>query len=108
LSACGRLRIFNVFRYLTFRTGGAVMTALLICFSDRAVLHSLAQAAPGQGPADPHRRPAAPCRGEARHADDGGLLILIRIVLATLLWADLSNLLRLGRAAGDAQFGLLG
>ncbi|MEA2823683.1 MAG: phospho-N-acetylmuramoyl-pentapeptide-transferase, partial [Alphaproteobacteria bacterium] len=25
-------RIFNVFRYLTFRTGGAVMTALLICF----------------------------------------------------------------------------
>ena len=24
--------VFNVFRYLTFRTGGAVMTALLICF----------------------------------------------------------------------------
>jgi phospho-N-acetylmuramoyl-pentapeptide-transferase len=25
-------RIFNVFRYLSFRTGGAVMTALLIAF----------------------------------------------------------------------------
>ena len=25
-------RIFNVFRYLTFRTGGAIMTALLVSF----------------------------------------------------------------------------
>ncbi|HPE30970.1 MAG TPA: phospho-N-acetylmuramoyl-pentapeptide-transferase, partial [Parvularculaceae bacterium] len=25
-------QLFNVFRYLTFRTGGAVMTALLISF----------------------------------------------------------------------------
>ena len=23
---------FNLFRYLTFRTGGAIMTALIICF----------------------------------------------------------------------------
>ena len=25
-------QIFNIFRYLTFRTGGAVMTALLVSF----------------------------------------------------------------------------
>ncbi|HPF78773.1 MAG TPA: phospho-N-acetylmuramoyl-pentapeptide-transferase, partial [Alphaproteobacteria bacterium] len=24
--------VFNLFRYITFRTGGAVMTALIICF----------------------------------------------------------------------------
>ena len=28
--------VFNVFRYITFRTGGAVMTALLISFVHRA------------------------------------------------------------------------
>ncbi|MEQ8748702.1 MAG: phospho-N-acetylmuramoyl-pentapeptide-transferase, partial [Amphiplicatus sp.] len=27
-----QFQLFNVFRYLTFRTGGAVMTALLIAF----------------------------------------------------------------------------
>ena len=28
----GHYGILNVFRYLTFRSGGAVMTALVICF----------------------------------------------------------------------------
>ena len=28
----GEFQIFNVFRYITFRTGGALMTALIIAF----------------------------------------------------------------------------
>ena len=28
----GDLGFLNLFRYLTFRTGGAVMTALIVCF----------------------------------------------------------------------------
>ena len=49
------LSVFNV-RYITFRTGGALITALLFVFlfgpSDPLLAHS-----PGQGPAHPQRRP---------------------------------------------------
>ena len=33
---------FNLFRYITFRTGGAVMTALLVSFVARPAPHPLA------------------------------------------------------------------
>ena len=38
----------------------------------------------------------------------GGALILSSIGVTTLLWADLTQPLRLGRAAGDARFGAIG
>ena len=83
--------VFNVFRYLTFRTGGAMMTALFICFVlGPAFIRSLKL---HQGKGQPIRSD-----GPARHIVEkqgtptmGGLLILISLVLATLLWADLSN-----------------
>ena len=49
---------FNVFRYITFRTGGAVMTALLVSFLIGPRLIRWLQEEAARGPADPRRRPA--------------------------------------------------
>lgn len=81
---------FNLFRYLTFRTGGAVMTALVICFV----------IAPGmirwlkskQGSASNIRAYL-----EEAHAAKsgtptmGGLMILVSVTASTLLWANLAD-----------------
>ncbi len=83
--------IFNVFRYLTFRTGGAMMTALLISFIlGPAFIRSLKM---HQGMGQPIR-----ADGPQRHIIEkqgtptmGGLLILISLSVATILWADLAN-----------------
>ena len=55
----------NLFRYITFRTGGAVMTALLFVFLFGPAPHRLAARPAGQGPADPRRRAASHLRQEA-------------------------------------------
>ena len=53
-----KLSVLNVFRYITFRTGGAMMTALRLRLPVRAVDHRPSAPQAGQGPADPQRRAA--------------------------------------------------
>lgn len=81
----------NVFRYITFRTGGAIMTALIFVFLFGPGLISLLRVKQGKG---------QPIRddGPERHLLEkqgtptmGGLMILSGIVVATLLWADILN-----------------
>ena len=100
--------VFNVFRYLTFRTGGAVMTALLICFIIGPA--SIRWLKVRQGKGQPIRTD-----GPQRHIIEkagtptmGGLLILLSMVLATVLWADLSNLYVWVVLLVTLSFGLLG
>jgi phospho-N-acetylmuramoyl-pentapeptide-transferase len=83
-------QVFNLFRYLTFRTGGAIMTALVISFVlGPAVINWLrAQQKEGQpirddGPVTHLTKKGTPTMG--------GLLILIALSISTLLWADLGN-----------------
>lgn len=80
---------FNLFNYLTFRTGGAIMTALLICFviGPRVIKWLKSKQGAGQplreiGPDHAHKH-GTPTMG--------GLMILISASISTLLWADLSN-----------------
>ena len=68
--ALGFPGILNLIRYISFRAGAAIATALLIGLVIGPWFISLAARAPGQGPADPRRRPAKPPR-QARHADHG-------------------------------------
>ncbi len=86
-----QVSIFNVFRYLTFRTGGAIMTALLFVFLFGPALINALRVRQGKG---------QPIRddGPERHILEkqgtptmGGLMILSGITVATVLWADLSN-----------------
>jgi phospho-N-acetylmuramoyl-pentapeptide-transferase len=83
---------FNVFRYLTTRTGGAIITALFFCFVLGPRIISVLKVKQGRG--QPIRTD-----GPQRHIIEkqgtptmGGLMILSGVMVATLLWADLSNL----------------
>ena len=80
---------FRVFRYLTFRTAFASLTALLIAlFIGPYVIEKLREFQIGQyiredGPQAHQKKAGTPTMG--------GVLICIAILLPTLLWADLSN-----------------
>jgi phospho-N-acetylmuramoyl-pentapeptide-transferase len=82
-------RPFRIFRYLTFRTAFASLTALLIALIiGPYVIEKLREFQIGQyirdeGPQAHQKKAGTPTMG--------GLLICIAILLPTLLWADLSN-----------------
>ena len=81
--------VFNVFRYITFRTIYASLTAFLICFLlGPWMIRKLAQMQVGQYIRDD---------GPKTHLDKagtptmGGTLIILSIVVSILLWSDLTN-----------------
>jgi phospho-N-acetylmuramoyl-pentapeptide-transferase len=83
---------FNVFRYLTTRTGGAILTALFFIFVFGPRIIALLKVKQGRG--QPIRSD-----GPQRHIVEkqgtptmGGLMILSGVFVSTILWADLSNL----------------
>lgn len=85
-------QLFNVFRYITFRTGGAIMTAVIIAFVIGPGLIRWLKMKQGKG--QPIRED-----GPQRHILEkkgtptmGGLMILIAVTVSTILWADLRNL----------------
>ena len=84
-------QIFNLFRYLTFRTGGATITALIISFILGPFLIRRLKAVQGAGQPIRSDGPASHLLTKAGTPTMGGLLILIAISVSTLLWADLSN-----------------
>ncbi len=80
---------FNVFRYITFRTAGAVATAVLLALlCGPAFIRTLRRLSVGQnirevGPQSHQVKAGTPTMG--------GLLILFTLVVPTLLWANLAN-----------------
>lgn len=79
----------NVFRYLSFRIIYAAVTAFLIAFVlAPPLIRKLQEIRLGQ-----HVREDGPSRHLAKTGTPtmGGLLILFAMILATLLWADVSN-----------------
>ena len=63
----------NVFQYITFRTGGAIMTALFLSFFFGPAMIRMLRAKQSAGPADPHRRAPEPYRVEKGNAHYGRL-----------------------------------
>ena len=82
--------LFNLLRYITFRTGGAVATSLIISFIiGPAIIRWLKSK---QGTGQPIRSDGPETHLKKQGTPTmGGLMILISIVISTLLWADLSN-----------------
>jgi len=80
---------FNVFRYITFRTIFAVLTALLICLVVGSwFIRKLRELQIGQyiredGPQSHFNKKGTPTMG--------GLMIIFALLLTTLLWTDLVN-----------------
>lgn len=81
--------VFNVFRYITFRSAGAVVTSLVIAFVvGPAVIRWLTRLRVGQVVRE---------HGPETHLDKagtptmGGVIIILAASLSTLLWAELTN-----------------
>ncbi len=83
--------LFNLFRYITFRTGGAVLTALVISFVVGPALIRWLRVRQGQGQPIRADGPASHLVRKQGTPTMGGTLILLALTLATLLWADLTN-----------------
>lgn len=83
--------VFNLFRYLTFRSGGAFFTSLIIGFAfGRPLIDELRR----------RQKKGQPIRedGPERHLLEkqgtptmGGVLILLALLISTLLWARLDS-----------------
>jgi len=81
----------NVFRYLTFRTGGAVMTALIISFLIGPKLIDILKSRQSLGQPIRDDGPESHLLTKQGTPTMGGFMILLALCLSTLLWADLSN-----------------
>ena len=82
---------FNVFRYITFRSIAAFMTALILSFLIGGGLIRWLRSKQGQGQPIREDGPATHVVSKKGTPTMGGLLILIALTVATLLWADLTN-----------------
>ncbi|MBB4002310.1 MAG: phospho-N-acetylmuramoyl-pentapeptide-transferase [Aurantimonas endophytica] len=83
--------IFNVFRYITFRTGAAMITGFIVVFlfgpaiiANLRIRQGKGQPIRADGPQTHFKKAGTPTMG--------GLMIISGFLVATLLWSDLSNL----------------
>ncbi|TNE58567.1 MAG: phospho-N-acetylmuramoyl-pentapeptide-transferase [Alphaproteobacteria bacterium] len=83
--------VFNVFRYLTFRTGGAIVTAMVVCFVFGPAFIRWLKSKQAGGQPIREDGPQSHLITKQGTPTMGGFLMLIGIFAATLLWADLSN-----------------
>lgn len=85
----GQVHGFNVFRYITFRTAFAALTALLISFIlgpwliEQMRRIKLGQFIREEGPKSHQQKAGTPTMG--------GILINVAILVPTILWADIYN-----------------
>jgi phospho-N-acetylmuramoyl-pentapeptide-transferase len=81
----------NVFRYITFRAGGAVLTALVFVFLFGPMIIEKLRLTQGKG--QPIRADGPPSHILAKQGTPtmGGLMILSGLIVSTLLWANLAN-----------------
>src|SRR3989304_39966 len=97
---------FNVFRYITLRTVYAVITALVLCLMIGPYMiellkkYQIGQSVRSDGPSSHFTKAGTPTMG--------GVLILTIVVLATIAWADLSNIYVWLVLAVLVGFGLIG
>ncbi|MBA2304072.1 MAG: phospho-N-acetylmuramoyl-pentapeptide-transferase [Acidobacteria bacterium] len=99
-------QVFNVARYITFRTAGASVTALAIgLFLGPWMIRRLREFQIGQvvrqdGPSTHRTKAGTPTMG--------GLLILTSAIIPTLLWANLSNAFIWIAVGATSAFGAVG
>ncbi len=84
-----QISAFNLFRYITFRSAYAVVTALVITMIFGPMIiawlkkRHVGQVIRREGPESHYAKEGTPTMG--------GLIILLAIIVPTLLWADLTN-----------------
>jgi phospho-N-acetylmuramoyl-pentapeptide-transferase len=81
----------NVFRYITFRTGGATATAVLFVFWFGPAIISLLRLKQGKGQPIREDGPQSHLLTKRGTPTMGGLMIITGVLVSTLLWANLTN-----------------
>lgn len=85
-----QIGVLNVFKYITFRTGGAIFTALIFVLLFGPGIIDLLRVKQGKGQPIREDGPATHLLKKGTPTM-GGLMILAGITVSTLLWANLSN-----------------
>ncbi len=98
----------NVFRYLTFRTIAAVVTALILAFIFGPKFIAWLKLRQGKGQPIRSDGPDSHLLTKKGTPTMGGLLILWCFSISTLLWADLSNIFVISCLVVTLGFGLIG
>ena len=83
--------VFNLFRYLTFRSGGAVVTALVLSFLFGPRIIAWLKSKQPQGQPIRSDGPESHLQTKQGTPTMGGVLILLALSVSTLLWADLAD-----------------
>src|SRR4029077_13898191 len=81
----------NVFRYITFRTGGAMVTGALVVFLFGPTIIDLLRLRQGKGQPIRSDGPQSHLLTKKGTPTMGGLMILSGIVVSTVLWANPLN-----------------
>jgi phospho-N-acetylmuramoyl-pentapeptide-transferase len=101
------IQFFNVFRYLTFRAGGATMTALILSFLLGPLVIRWLKSKQGTGQPIRADGPQTHLKKQGTPTM-GGLMIIFTVMLSTLLWVDLTNLYYWITIAVFLSFGMIG
>jgi phospho-N-acetylmuramoyl-pentapeptide-transferase len=86
-----QFQLFNLFRYITFRTAGAIVTALLFVFLFGPSIISMLRLRQGKGQPIRDDGPQNHIVTKQGTPTMGGLMILTGVTVSTLLWANLAN-----------------
>ncbi|KAB2862989.1 MAG: phospho-N-acetylmuramoyl-pentapeptide-transferase [Bauldia sp.] len=81
----------NVFRYITFRTGGATITAILFVFLFGPMIIATLRLRQGKGQPIRNDGPQGHLLTKKGTPTMGGLMILSGLLVSTLLWANLAS-----------------
>ena len=83
-----KISFLNVFRYITFRTGGAIVTALVFVFLFGGPIIDLLRIKQGKGQPIRSDGPKSHLLTKIGTPTMGGLMILSGLLVSTLLWAN--------------------
>lgn len=84
-------QVFNLLNYITFRVGGALMTAMIVAFIFGPRMIDWLRAKQGKGQPIREDGPQSHIIAKAGTPTMGGLMILLPVMISTLLWGDLRS-----------------
>jgi phospho-N-acetylmuramoyl-pentapeptide-transferase len=86
-----QVQLFNLFKYLSFRSGGAIFTALLICFVVAPRLIRWLRKVQNGGQPIRDDGPESHLLTKKGTPTMGGLMMLFAVSVSTVLWCDITN-----------------
>ena len=104
----GHFQFLNLFRYITFRTGAAMITSLAFVFMFGPVIIAKLRLKQGKGQPIREDGPQSHLLTKKGTPTMGGLMILSGIIFSSLLWSDFSNPLVWIVLMVTIGFGLIG